>query len=77
MLGQVNPSFSRVQSNLPDFDGFPYLLTRVVRGLYDGVSVPVRQRTARYREQLVAWSGSESKCWSMLSLIPQQVYRRR
>ncbi len=71
----TNPSASRVQLNLPRFDGFPYLITRVVRGLYDGLPVPAQQRANRYREQLVAWGDSKSKCWSVLSLIPQQVYR--
>ena len=70
----TNPIVSRLQSNLPGFDCFPSLFTRVVRGLYDGVPVPARQRAEWYREQLVPWGGSESKCWSMLSLIPQQVY---
>ncbi len=70
----TNPSVSHFQLNLPHFDGFPYLLTRLVRGLYDGVPVPARQCADRYREQLVRWGGSESKCWSMLSQIPQQVY---
>ena len=70
----TNPSASRVQLNLPRFDGFPYLLTRLVRGLYDGVPVPAQQSADRYRKQLVPWSTSKTKCWSMPSLIPQQVY---
>ena len=46
----TNPSASRVQSTLPRFDGFPYLITRVVPGLYHIIVLPARQSIERYHE---------------------------
>ncbi len=45
----TNPSASRVQLNLPRFDGFPYLITRVVPGFYHIIVLPARQSIERYR----------------------------
>ena len=48
----TNPSASRVQLNLPRFDGFPYLITRVVPGYYHIIVLPARQSIERYQELL-------------------------
>ena len=48
----TNASASRVQSNLPRFDGFPYLITRVVSGFYHIIVIPARQRAEWYQELL-------------------------
>ncbi len=48
----TNPSASRVQLNLPRFDGFPYLITRVVPGFYHVIVIPARQRAEWYQELL-------------------------
>ncbi len=48
----TNPSASRVQ-NLPRFDGFPYLITRVVSGLYHIIVIPAQQRAEWYQELLL------------------------
>ena len=49
----TNPSASRVQLNLPRFDGFPYLITRVVSGFYHIIVIPARQRAESYQELLL------------------------
>ncbi len=48
----TNPSASRVQLNPPRFDGFPYLTTRVVAGLYHVIVIPARQQAEWYQELL-------------------------
>lgn len=48
----TNPSASRVQLNLPRFDGFPYLITRVVSGLYHIIVIPAQQPAEWYQELL-------------------------
>ncbi len=47
-----NPSVSRDPLNLPRFDGFPYLITRVVSGLYHIIVIPAQQSTEWYQELL-------------------------
>ncbi len=48
----TRPSASRVQLNLPRFDGFPYLITRVVSCLYHIIVIPARQRAEWYQDLL-------------------------
>ncbi len=48
----TNPSVSHFQLNLPRFDGFPYLVTRVVAGLYHIIVIPARQPAKSYQELL-------------------------
>ncbi len=48
----TNPSVSHFQLNLPRYDGFPYLITRVVSGLRHITVIPAQQPAEWYQELL-------------------------
>ncbi len=48
----TNPSVSHFQLKLPRYDGFPYLITRVVSGLRHIIVIPAQQPAEWYQELL-------------------------
>ncbi len=69
----TNPSATRVQWNLPLFDGFPYLITRVVSCLYHIIVIPARQRAEGYQE-LLRHQGESNRLETGLVLDPRTAW---